>query len=193
MVLDADITWESARVPTGIARGKKVTVSGTSSATVLRVGTVTCDLDAAVLLLGTVTAVDELSEARLENGDTTYGVLAGDGAARAFVLMGKAHEERFVRRAYAASGRAGKVPWTELGRERPSFLGTHFALSTAVLGQDRDKRVRSVSPTECGDEAAAGNGNGNGNHEDDLVLTIRAGSLRAMRQKLASAAARFAA
>jgi hypothetical protein len=179
MVVDAD----SADVRVAVSRGKKISLSA-GTAKVLRAGTTVTSGEEAIALLGSVTVVGQLTEARLDtSGDMTYGVLVCDGGVRTFVVMGKATEERFVRRVFLANGRSGKVPWAQLASEGPSFLGTHFSLSTAVLGGGQEKRPRSVSVENATDSDS---------EDGEFKITIKARRLSTMHRKLAEAAARFA-
>ena len=126
-MIDADATT----VKIAVMRGKTV-VANNKEATLLRSGP--CARGGASLSAVLVAASDsaQLSEIKAD-GAHHYGVLVEQDHAFVVVCLSLLQERAFVKRAYAAAGNPGHVPWTTLARGGPvEYLGEHFALSTAL-------------------------------------------------------------
>jgi len=129
-VVDAD----SEHVAVVIVRNSKFIQTG-QFAVVLRTGETVCgSVESANALAASVTDPKVLCEVQYASAGDCYAVGVRANGGRAVMILSKALERPFVRRAYTKSGASGNVPWQYLATNDRivGYLGTHFALSTGL-------------------------------------------------------------
>lgn len=93
----------------------------------------------AIEVLANVTDVEKLAETATKQ----YCVLVMHNTTESALMLTKAQEKGFVRRAYAKSGATGNVPWQALaaGKKVP-YLGSTMTLSKTLAASVLEKKAK---------------------------------------------------
>jgi len=97
----------------------------------------------AIEVLANVTDVEKLAETATKQ----YCVMVMHNSTESALMLTKAQEKGFVRRAYAKSGATGNVPWQALAAgKRVAYLGTTMTLSKTLAASVLEKKAKDELP-----------------------------------------------
>ena len=115
--------------PVAVFRGTKIARTSDVVTLVKLPATTAATAVEAMTLLASVDGADELGE----TSEGQYCVLVEHSGLAVAILLSKAQEKAFVRRAYAKSGATGNVPWQALASgKQADYLGSTVTLSPAL-------------------------------------------------------------
>jgi len=144
---DGIIDTDAAVVSLVVGRASKFLATG-ETASIMKAGDFACSsVESANAFVAGVARASDLTEVLAPAGES-YGVFVNKEKTQVMLLT-KALERAFIRRAHAASGARGAVPWQTFAVDaKPAYLGEHFAMSSALRATVQSKGNSNSKPAE---------------------------------------------
>lgn len=144
---DGIIDTDAAVVSLVVGRASKFLATG-ETASIMKAGAFACSsVESANAFVAGVVRASDLTEVLAPAGES-YGVFVNKEKTQVMLLT-KALERAFIRRAHAASGARGAVPWQTFAADaKPVYLGEHFAMSSALRATVQSKGNSNSKPAE---------------------------------------------